>query len=60
VFEKFYRGRTPDDVKGTGLGLSIAESIVASHGGRIEVESELGKGSRFTVVLPVAPTEEVT
>lgn len=55
VFEKFYRGRRADDVKGAGLGLSIAESVVSSHGGRLEVESEPGKGSRFTVLLPVAP-----
>ena len=55
VFEKFYRGRTSDKVKGAGLGLSIAESVVTSHGGRVEVESEPGKGSRFTVLLPVAP-----
>ncbi len=55
VFERFYRGRTSDDVKGAGLGLSIAQLVVASHGGRIEVESKPGKGSRFKVVLPVAP-----
>jgi signal transduction histidine kinase len=55
VFERFYRGRTSDDVKGAGLGLSIAQSVVSSHGGRIEVESKPGKGSRFKVVLPVAP-----
>ncbi len=57
VFERFYRGRTSDDVKGAGLGLSIAQSVVSSHGGRIELESEPGKGSRFKVVLPVAPRE---
>jgi signal transduction histidine kinase len=57
LFERFYRGRTSSDVKGTGLGLSIAQSLVASHGGSIEVESELGKGSRFTVLLPVESKE---
>ncbi|MBC7598058.1 MAG: ATPase, partial [Polaromonas sp.] len=38
---------------GTGLGLSIAYKIVQEHGGRIEVSSEPGKGTRFTITLPV-------
>lgn len=57
VFERFYRGESTHNVKGAGLGLSIAQSVVKAHGGRIEVESELGKGSRFRIVLPVAPRE---
>jgi len=53
LFDKFFRAaNAPDDVSGTGLGLSIVKSIVDSHHGRIWVDSALGKGSRFTVVLP--------
>jgi len=39
-------------VKGTGLGLSLSYGIVQNHGGKIEVDSELDKGSTFTLVLP--------
>lgn len=52
IFERFYRvGR--DSSSGTGLGLAIAKHLCEAHGGRISAESEPGRGSRFTVSLPV-------
>jgi signal transduction histidine kinase len=55
IFEEFQqaRGQTPGKVEGTGLGLSLARRFIEMHGGRIWVESEVGKGSTFTFALPV-------
>jgi len=53
VFDKFYRASTvPREVEGTGLGLAIVKSIVDSHQGRVWVDSIVGSGSTFTVLLP--------
>lgn len=61
IFEKFYRARNrgATNAPGTGLGLAIAKFIIDKHDGRIWVESEVGKGSRFHFVLPVAKKEEI-
>ena len=57
LFTPFFS--TKEAVKGVGLGLAISYGIVERHGGRIEVQSEVGKGSTFTVYLPVYPPETV-
>ncbi len=54
IFQPFYRGDTGKRIKqGMGLGLTIVREMVAAHGGQISVESEPGKGSEFTVMLPL-------
>jgi len=53
VFDRFYRAKDSQRRKGIGLGLSIARHIAEQHGGKVDVSSQLGQGSRFTVVLPL-------
>ena len=61
IFDRFYRGDPARGRGGTGLGLALARSIVLVHSGRITVESVVGQGSCFRVVLPlVAPSTDST
>ncbi len=57
VFEPFYRGRTAvaNQIPGSGLGLSLVRRIADAHGGRVELATETGQGSTFTICLPAAP-----
>ncbi len=61
IFEKFYQADTllsaPSQQganRGSGLGLSIVRAVIRAHGGRVELATELGRGSRFTLWLPAA------
>src|SRR6266516_5288281 len=63
IFERFYRAdkaRTGENIRGTGLGLAIVKHVAQLHGGRVEAESEIGKGTTIRVVLPIAqnPNDE--
>jgi signal transduction histidine kinase len=53
IFEQFYRGRDQQEQGGYGLGLFLAKHTIEAHGGRIELESESGRGSRFRLIFPL-------
>lgn len=59
IFQKFVRGVSGgrDEVKGTGIGLAMVDAIARAHGGRVELDSSPGAGSRFTMVLPCERSE---
>jgi two-component system phosphate regulon sensor histidine kinase PhoR len=52
IFNRFYRVDLARSTSGSGLGLAISSEIVRAHGGSIEVASEVGKGTRLTIILP--------
>ena len=54
IYDKFFRSSDPRvrEETGTGLGLSLAQEVIRLHGGKLHVQSELNKGTRFTVTLP--------
>jgi len=55
LFERYFRGSNVSGIVGTGVGLNLVKMVVDLHGGEIEVESQEGKGARFTVLLPIKP-----
>lgn len=56
IFKRFYRSRFSKDTQGAGLGLPLAKSIIEAHNGTVEVDSELGKGTVFTLNFLCCPT----
>ncbi|MBK8024029.1 MAG: HAMP domain-containing histidine kinase [Chloroflexi bacterium] len=60
LFEPFHRASNVGAISGTGLGLSITKEAVVMHGGTIEVKTEIGVGTTFTVRLPGNQTEQAS
>src|SRR5262249_4062412 len=58
VFDPFYRAQRARDVSGTGLGLAIVKRIVEAGGGRVSIETALGRGTTFVLHLPLANLEK--
>ena len=57
IWDRLFRGDRSRTERGLGLGLSFVKAIVAAHGGSVEVQSEVGRGSTFSVVLPAVTTQ---
>ncbi|WP_064694530.1 sensor histidine kinase [Rhizobium aegyptiacum] len=53
LFQPYYRARSATGIAGTGIGLNVVKQVVELHGGTVEVASELGKGTTFTISLPI-------
>lgn len=54
MFQRYFRARTSTGIAGTGIGLNLVKQIVELHGGTIEVASQKGNGTTFTLRIPVA------
>ena len=59
IFQAFTRLKSAQGIEGTGLGLSITQELISLLGGKIQVESEVGKGSKFTVILPIQKADDI-
>jgi signal transduction histidine kinase len=55
VFERFWRGNQAGQTAGSGIGLAVAAELARAQQGTIELSSEIGRGTQFTLILPLAP-----